>query len=155
MLATLWVLGLWVLGSRCDRSVLPGRLEAQQAAQQVGAGQQPVADQPSSNLWDLYGQLGRLPVRLYGWVVPSEPRVKCYERAECMLNCTARVDCLPLSQALEELEGGIREPAPAGSAAGRLAFSGTGVDQRAQVRPWDCCAGSAACCCCFWGAAGW
>ncbi|PRW50835.1 U3 small nucleolar RNA-associated 14-like protein A [Chlorella sorokiniana] len=35
-------------------------------------------------------------------------------------------------QALGELEGGQREPAPAGGAAGRLAFTGTGVDQRAQ-----------------------
>lgn len=35
-------------------------------------------------------------------------------------------------QALEEMEGGGRAPAPAGGAAGRLAFTGTGVDQRAQ-----------------------
>ena len=42
--------------------------------------------------------------------------------------------CLPRKQALDELEGGGREPVPAGGAAGRLAFTGTGVDQRAQVR---------------------
>ena len=108
-----------------QRALERKRLEAQQAAQAVGAGLH--ALMPAAAHED--------PACLNASIRQLPQQQSCAMWGiESLAHQPILPPCPNNPQALEELEGGGRQAGPAGGAAGRLAFTGTGVDQRAQVR---------------------